>query len=324
MVDNKPLVSIGMPVHNGERFIRESLDALLAQDYENFELIISDNASTDSTWEICLEYAARDGRINLHRSEENRGAVWNFKRVFELSSGEYFMWASDHDLWSPSFMTRCAEVLEDDRQIVLCHPQITVIDEDRKPLKTIYDRNDTRLLTPAERFSKTVWTLANTWEWGHAIYGLIRSDGLRQVRLDRNVWGADCVILAELSLFGSFAHIPEPLYQSRLNRKPGNVEAYFERLDPGNKEKKFKPKFLRMGIEYLLVVSRSRLGNLEKAKLTIDTVNCCREKYRGRIAKDFVNLARSALGDGILGTGLSKLLLTLWRSFRRLSGSPQR
>ncbi|MEM4134638.1 MAG: glycosyltransferase, partial [Candidatus Micrarchaeia archaeon] len=79
-----PLVSIGMPVYNGERFIRQALDSLLAQDYENFELIISDNASEDKTPEICLEYAARDKRIRYYRNEKNMGAAWNFKRVFDL------------------------------------------------------------------------------------------------------------------------------------------------------------------------------------------------------------------------------------------------
>ena len=319
MVQDKPLVSIGMPVYNGERFIREALDSLLAQDYENFELIISDNASTDSTWGICLEYAARDARLRLYRNEKNLGAVWNGNRLRQLSSGEYFMLASDHDLWHSTFITRCVEVLEDDPQIVLCHAQTEVIDADGRALEIVSVRNDTRLLTPAERFSKTVWTLANTWEWGHAIYGLIRSSGLRQVRFDRNVWAPDYLILAELSLSGSFAHIPEPLYQSRLNRKPGNVELYFERLDPANKEKRFKPTFLRTGIEYLLIVSRSRLGNMQKAKLMVDVVHCFCEKYEHRIETDLVNFARFALGDGILGTGLSKLLLTIWRAFRRLS-----
>lgn len=92
MDDMKPLVSIGMPVYNGEKYIRQALDSLLAQDYGHFELIISDNASTDGTPEICREYAARDSRIAYYRNQENMGAAWNFKRVLDLAAGEYFMW----------------------------------------------------------------------------------------------------------------------------------------------------------------------------------------------------------------------------------------
>lgn len=112
MADRKSLVSIGMPVYNGERYIVEALDSLLAQDYENFELIISDNASTDRTQGICLEYTSRDKRIRYYRNETNMGALWNFNRVFELSSGEYFMWASHDDLWRPHFISELVGLLE--------------------------------------------------------------------------------------------------------------------------------------------------------------------------------------------------------------------
>ena len=99
MADSQPLVSIGMPVYNGERFIRQALDSLLAQDCENFELIISDNASADGTQEICLEYAAQDGRIRYYRNENNLGALANFNRVLGLAQGPYFMWAAHDDVW---------------------------------------------------------------------------------------------------------------------------------------------------------------------------------------------------------------------------------
>src|SRR3989442_1198286 len=102
MIDNKPLVSIGLPIYNGERYLRQALDSLLSQAYENFELIVSDNASDDATPEICAAYAARDARIKYFRAPTNMGAVWNFNRVFELAGGEFFMWAAHDDLWHPS------------------------------------------------------------------------------------------------------------------------------------------------------------------------------------------------------------------------------
>ncbi len=111
MASEKPLVSIGLSVYNGERFISHALDSLLSQEFEDFELIISDNASTDRTGQICLEYAARDKRIRYYRNEYNRGAVWNFNSVFKLSCGEYFMWASHDDYFDRRYLSSCLDAL---------------------------------------------------------------------------------------------------------------------------------------------------------------------------------------------------------------------
>ena len=110
--DSCPLVSIGLPVFNGEKSLAQALDALLKQDYTNLEIIISDNGSTDRTSEICGEYLKKDSRLKYHRSEENLGAIWNFNRVFELSSGKYFMWAAHDDLRKPSFVRACVKRME--------------------------------------------------------------------------------------------------------------------------------------------------------------------------------------------------------------------
>lgn len=99
-----PRVSIGMPVYNGEKYIRDALDSLLNQTFSDFELIISDNASTDRTEEICGEYASRDSRISYFRQTENNGAITNFQFVLDHASGEFFMWAAYDDLWSDGFI----------------------------------------------------------------------------------------------------------------------------------------------------------------------------------------------------------------------------
>lgn len=99
-----PQVSIGMPVYNGEKFIREALDSLLAQTFTNFELIISDNSSTDRTEDICREYSDRDIRIIYIRQIENIGAAANFKYVLDRSTAEYFMWAAADDVRSTDYI----------------------------------------------------------------------------------------------------------------------------------------------------------------------------------------------------------------------------
>ncbi|MDR7898959.1 glycosyltransferase family 2 protein [Thermosynechococcus sp. JY1334] len=99
-----PKVSIGMPVYNGEKFIRDALDSLLAQTFTDFELIISDNASTDQTEAICREYAAKDKRIRYVRQAQNLGAAANFKYVLDEARGEYFMGAAADDKWDPRWI----------------------------------------------------------------------------------------------------------------------------------------------------------------------------------------------------------------------------
>src|SRR5690242_6344650 len=104
MGTTSPKVSIGLPVYNGERFLAEAIDSVLAQTFTDFELIISDNASTDRTPEICKAYAEKDSRIRYYRNEENQGASWNFNRVFELSRGMCFQWLAHDDYIAPGFL----------------------------------------------------------------------------------------------------------------------------------------------------------------------------------------------------------------------------
>ena len=116
--NHKSKVSIGLPVYNAEKFIRNRLDSILSQTYINFELIISDNASTDSTSTICEEYVLRDKRISFIQQKNNMGVVWNFNFVLNQSNGKYFVWASSDDLWHKEFLQKNVDVLENDKNIV--------------------------------------------------------------------------------------------------------------------------------------------------------------------------------------------------------------
>lgn len=107
-----PAVSIGMPVYNGEKYIREALGALLSQSYIDFELIISDNASTDGTEAICQQYAAKDGRITYVRQAVNLGALANFTFVRDAARGEYFMWAAGDDKWDPNWISEMLSAMK--------------------------------------------------------------------------------------------------------------------------------------------------------------------------------------------------------------------
>ena len=217
-----PNVSIGLPVRNGEEYLRTAIDSLLAQDYRDFELIISDNASTDGTSRICQEYARSDPRIRFHQIDANVGAAENFNRTFRLSSGTYFMWAAHDDRWHPSYISRCIAALERSPAAVLCASSIRFIDESGVeidvaslgPLIGEYNRLHTVSLGLVER----VRELTKTINW-YTLYGLIRADALRQTSLIRDAYGADVLLLMELLLLGETIILADALFDYRLVRK---------------------------------------------------------------------------------------------------------
>ncbi|MDE2589575.1 MAG: glycosyltransferase family 2 protein, partial [Patescibacteria group bacterium] len=111
-------VSIGLVVYNGEPFTRKKIDSLLSQTFSDFELIISDNASTDGTSDICKEYLKKDKRIRYFRQKENMGASWNYIFVLDQARGEYFTWAAVDDIMLPDFLKNNVAILESDKNIV--------------------------------------------------------------------------------------------------------------------------------------------------------------------------------------------------------------
>lgn len=131
LVENiqSPKVSIGLPVYNGARYIREALDSVLAQSFRDFELIISDNASTDETETICESYAKNDPRIRYVRQTENRGGAYNFQYVMEQATGKYFKWLAHDDRLEPDFLTEVIRYLDDHDDVVLCTTDVKCIDE---------------------------------------------------------------------------------------------------------------------------------------------------------------------------------------------------
>jgi len=208
-----PRVSIGLPIYNGESFLELAMDSLLSQTYSDFELIISDNASSDRTAEICAAYSARDPRIRYHRNATNIGVDRNFNRTFELSKGEYFRWAAADDLCAPTLLERCVEVLDTRRNVVLCYPKSRYIDEQGGSLQDFEDHLHIELPRAHERFAKYLHNI----EMCNAVFGLIRSSVLRQTKLYGVYADSDIVYLGELALYGGFFELPEVLFFRRIH-----------------------------------------------------------------------------------------------------------
>lgn len=213
-MSRQPLVTIGMPLYNAQRHLREALESILAQSYANFELVISDNGSSDGTELICQAVAARDERVSYHRSARNLGAVWNFNRVFELAQGDYFMWAAHDDLRAPQYLSSCVAAMEAHPEAVLCCTEIAFIDEDGKPVEPWTDLNGIRPVGATVRVRLSSIARARYW-WDY--YGLIRTRVLAQTRRAQPVWGFDVVVLMELCLRGPVLLVPEKLFCYRVN-----------------------------------------------------------------------------------------------------------
>jgi glycosyltransferase involved in cell wall biosynthesis len=199
-----------MPVFNGERYLREAIDSILRQTYEDFELIISDNASNDHTQQICQEYVAKDCRISYHRNQINLGGPSNYNRVFELSSGEYFKWAAYDDVLASEYLRKCVSVLDEDPSIVGCHCKTGRIDQDGKFLG-YYNKGLLKRINspePHKRFRDLIGLYYTTTPF----HGVYRASIFAQSQLHGSYVGADRNLVAELSLMGRIYEIPECLF----------------------------------------------------------------------------------------------------------------
>ena len=263
-ITNPARLSIGLPVYNGERFLRFALDSILGQTFADFELIISDNASTDSTKAICQAYAARDPRIYYHRNYENIGAAANFNHVFKMAHSEYFKWAAADDIISPTYLERCVSVLDNDPSIILSYSKVDRIDSSGQ-VDGVYDY-PMRVDAPDAVTRFTDLILVN--HFCVAVFGVARQEVLAQTPLIAPYVGSDRVLLAELGLRGRLFEIPEFLFHRRDHAQAsGRMFNIYNRLawfDP-SKKRHLNLVYTRVGIEYIQAVQRVSLPGVKKA-----------------------------------------------------------
>jgi glycosyltransferase involved in cell wall biosynthesis len=210
-----PKLGIGMPVFNGAKWIRDALRSLLTQSFADFELVISDNASTDDTEAICRRVADGDARVRYYRNSTNLGAHRNYDRVFELSSGMYFKWASCNDVCLDGFLEKCIAVLDARPEVVLVYPKAVLLlatPEGTEYAQEYDDHLNLEQDRPSERFREYL----NHERVNNVMNGVIRASALRQTSLNVLLPGSDISMIAELSLRGTFVEIPDRLFVRRL------------------------------------------------------------------------------------------------------------
>lgn len=231
MTERRSKVSIGLPVYNGGAFISEAIRSFQDQSFEDFELIVSDNASTDATQDIVREFADADPRIRYMRSDTNVGANRNFNRTFYFATGEYFKWAAHDDVVEPTFLEQCVQVLDDDPTVVLAHSRTSYIGgngEALRPLARGYLGADgfverlslddsvgdaLQSADPAVRFGAVV----NRMSVFYDVFGVGRTEAFRRTLLLRQYYGADKIFLAEMALLGPIVRLPDVLFKRRCH-----------------------------------------------------------------------------------------------------------
>ena len=305
---SRPLVSVGLFVYNGERFIEEALRSILNQTLTDFELIISDNASTDRTGEIAEAYAKSDDRIRYYRSEKNKGAGWNAQRVYELATGKYFKWAAVDDLLEPDLLQRCVDILESDRGCVVAYASTKEIDENGTFIKnyvtpTRADSND-----PVSRFREMLLIPS----WSYQIYGVMRMSALHQIPPQGIYVSGDHVLLVRMSLLGKFHEVPEHLFISRhhsgqstktlpvrlqrprfhLTNRYGSLPSP-EWWDPAKTRTISFPEFRKL-LEFFLSVYRAPLGVGQKLRCYSILLRWIKIHFR-RMLKDLLIAADQVL-----------------------------
>jgi glycosyltransferase involved in cell wall biosynthesis len=201
---SRPLVSIGIPVYNGERFITDAINSVQNQTYTNLEIVISDNCSTDKTTEICLGYAAGDGRIRYSRNTTNIGLTQNILRVMKLATGDFFMLACADDIRPCNAVEVLVRTLLQNPQAVMAHGPVLAKSRDFQVEFT----NKMELASPDP--AKRVRTF--TKEIGHnaMVYGLYRRTALRNSVFGDH-FGQDYLMCLQMCMLGPIEYTATPM-----------------------------------------------------------------------------------------------------------------
>ena len=262
-------VSIGLPVYNGEAYLAKTLDSLLAQTFTDTQIIVGDNASTDATKQICLEYAEKDSRVVYLPSDKNLGAAWNYNRVFREATGEYFRWAAADDLWAREYDAACVEVLDNNPSAVLCYAKVTNIDSDDNEIEKFNEAlclDDEKASQRFRRFQDRFRKETSC----SPVFGLIRTKALAKTPLIGHYVDSDRNLLMELLLVGKFHEIPEYYLFRRIHEK----SSYLANATTTDRAKWFDPKLTsdrqfkrwKWLMEHLRSIRRVHLDPIEKLR----------------------------------------------------------
>lgn len=280
-----PPVSVAIPAYNCERYIGQSIESLLNQSYGDFELVISDNASTDGTEAICRRYAAQDARVRYVRRAENIGGPGNFCHVFSLCSGKYHKWSTADDHWHPDFLREAVAMLDARPDVVLCYPKTQLIDAEGNKIED-YDDN---LELDAESARQRFRDLYSRIGLCNAHLGLLRRDAMLKTRLIAGHVASDVEFLAEMALIGKFHVLPDVRFYRRFHAASsswarGDAQHQTAYYAPNAKGMSAVATWKRFGFQ-LGLIARSPAPPGDKLALSIDILRRMRNE-RGILMRE--------------------------------------
>jgi glycosyltransferase involved in cell wall biosynthesis len=285
---SKPTVTIGMPVYNGERYLAGALDCIQEQDFEDFEVVISDNASTDATEAICRERARSDRRFRYHRQPENGGVVHNLNFVMSSAGGEFFKLFSHDDRVAPTFLGTCLAVIRQaPPSVVLVYARAVLIGPDGQFLCNYEDRLDLRSHSPAARLGRLVRN-TRMLNVGHGVY---RTRVMQELLPIRKMIGFDNLFFAELALRGQFWEIPERLFFRREHPDSFGLGAdglagAARVIDPSGASHPERRPVGRLFLAHLAAIRRAPLSRGERLKAyVLYTFGHCWARTRHRLLR---------------------------------------
>jgi glycosyltransferase involved in cell wall biosynthesis len=288
-VEAVPAVSICLPVYNGENYLAIAIESMLAQTFADFELIITDNASTDRTEEICRRFADADPRVRYHRNERNVGGARNQAIAVQLSRGRYVRLSAHDDRVAPTHLEECIAILEERPDVVIAFTRTVVIDEVGTEEHQYCSTRGTAE-TPSRRFRELIFRDHNC----DALYGVIRGDVLRSVRPMENFIDGDKVFLCRLAFYGPFVSIDHPLFYKRFHPKNwvGNWRDRMVWYNPDAKGKVTFPNWLEL-FSFSNAVVTAPIPLLERLRCGATVVHWV-VRYVPNLAKDLLLAAAAS------------------------------
>jgi glycosyltransferase involved in cell wall biosynthesis len=287
------MLTIGMPVFNADQYIEQTISSILSQTFKDFKLVISDNASTDKTGNICKNFSRLDTRIQYIRHKKNMGGPKNWNFVARQANSKYFKWASANDLNHATMLEKCISILEEDDEIILCYPRTKLINDNGEIIENYEDNMHILNSDPVSRFKR----LLDSIRLNNAQYGVIRTTALLKTKLEGLYMSGDIPLMAELSLYGKYYEYPEFLYFRRVSEHASTINKDIRALRSFFNPQKKRLYFHRWKYYMDLIhrVARSNLGVIDKFNLffnLIKQMNWERQKLWSELFSPFIRESR--------------------------------
>ena len=289
-----PTLTVGVPVFNGADYLEVAVRSVLSQSFTDLELVISDNASTDTTGAIARAMAAGDPRVTYRRNAENVGLSGNLNLLVPLARGRLFKWATADDLLRPGYLARCVETMDANPGAVLVYPKTVFVDADGASL----DLEDPGWHLASGDVSERLRRAIIADGFVNASLGVIRTDALRRTRLLPRYPGGDYRLMAELSILGTFVEIPDRLYVRRIHKgsTTGNTaDLPWLRRHHSGVHRGVRAAYWRLSLDRAGIVARSPIPVRRKAAILTALARSTGYQWR-RLATELAELVRNDPG----------------------------